>query len=413
MPTPQRAFTLLDVNTPKDTATACLAELATGVPSRATRVVITIAIAVCVAPSLIPVFDGSVPDWARVVDPVVAVSAVALVPGVFRRPIPAAMTLALLAAVSPAATPASTAALVAVALRFRLSAGVPVALLGVATHAILGVTRPMESLGYGWWLLLVSAVHAALLGAGVAFSTHLDLIRSLRERAMRAEAEQALRVAEARRAERDRIAREMHDVLAHRLSLLATYAGAMEYRPDSPPRQLATAAGVVRDGIHRALEELRDVIGVLRHGDGDDPDVTRAPQSGLADLEALVAETRAAGTSVRLDTDLEPDATPPQKLDRTAYRVAQEGLTNARKHAPGAPVTMRLTGRPGDTLILEMENAIRTTHRTTPRYDVASLGGGTGLVGLAERAALVGGRFSHAVTDDGTFRVTLEAPWPR
>ena len=127
-------------------------------------------------------------------------------------------------------------------------------------------------LPYGWWLVLLIAAYAALVGWGQLARARRALIASLRERARRAEAEQGRRVAEARTAERTRIAREMHDVLAHRLSLLATYAGALEYRPDAPPEQLARAAGVVRAGVHQALDELREVIGVLReedHGDGD------------------------------------------------------------------------------------------------------------------------------------------------
>lgn len=408
MPDVRHASRLAEVSTPKDAAAACLVALSTGVPGRAARTAITVGIAVLVATSLIPVIDGSAPDWARVVDPVVAVAAVVLVPVVFRRPVEAAVALAVLVSVSPAATPASTAALFVVALRYRMRRGVPVALLGIAAHAAQGAIRPNESIGYGWWLVLFVAVHAALLGAAVAFGTHIALVNSLRERAERAEAEQALRVAEARHAERERIAREMHDVLAHRLSLLATYAGALEYRPDSSPRQLATAAGVVRDGIHRALGELRDVVGVLRHGDGADPDVDRAPQAGLADLDDLVAETRAAGNPVDVESYLDPEATPPLSLDRTAYRVAQEGLTNARKHAPGAPISMRIAGRPGDTLTLELVNQVCSE----PASAVAALGAGTGLVGLAERAAMVDGRFSHDVTPDGRFRLRLEAPWP-
>jgi signal transduction histidine kinase len=105
------------------------------------------------------------------------------------------------------------------------------------------------------------AAYAALLGWGALTQARWALVASLRERARRAEAEQGRRVAEARMLERTRIAREMHDVLAHRLSLVATYAGALEYRPDSPPEQLSRAAGVVRAGVHQAFSELREVIG--------------------------------------------------------------------------------------------------------------------------------------------------------
>ena len=123
---------------------------------------------------------------------------------------------------------------------------------------------------------------AALVGWGELSQARQALLQSLREQAHRAESEQASRVAEARAAERASIAREMHDVLAHRLSLLATYAGALEYRPDAPPEQLARAAGVVRAGVHQALDELREVIGVLRD---DDPAAVARPQPGLSDLK--------------------------------------------------------------------------------------------------------------------------------
>ncbi len=123
-----------------------------------------------------------------------------------------------------------------------------------------------------------------LVGWGALTQARQALIQSLRERAERAEAEQDHRVAEARAQERARIAREMHDVLAHRLSLLATYSGAMEYRPDSSPEQLSRAAGVIRTGAHQALDELRQVITLLREDEPDDGLTLQPPQPGLSDL---------------------------------------------------------------------------------------------------------------------------------
>src|SRR5262249_28415556 len=181
----------------------------------------------------------------------------------------------------------------------------------------------------------------------------------------RAEAEQGRRVAEARVAERARIAREMHDVLAHRLSLVATYAGALEYRPDSSPEQLSKAAGVVRAGVHQALDELRQVItlfgedhegaagsggvgsGGVGSGGGD------AASGRLADL---VGESRDAGTQVRLDDRLGSPLALPAATGRTVYRVVQESLTNARRHATGQPVTVLLDGRPGEGLVVDVRN---------------------------------------------------------
>ena len=129
----------------------------------------------------------------------------------------------------------------------------------------------------------------------------------------------------------------MHDVLAHRLTLLSVHAGALEFRPDAPPAEVARAAGVIRDSAHEALQDLRQIIGVLRSpGEGADD----RPQPTLATLDALVAESREAGMKVVLDSRV-PDASGvPAATGRNAYRIAQEALTNARKHAPGAEVTV-------------------------------------------------------------------------
>src|SRR6202034_3426778 len=211
----------------------------------------------------------------------------ARLPVLLRWPVPGALALAVLAALSPAATPASTYATLHVSLRRRFPVAAAVAAAGVAGLLIRGLWRAISSLPSGWWVVLVLVAEAALVGWGELW----------REHARRARAEQASRVAEARAAERASIAREMHDVLAHRLSLLATYAGALEYRPDAPPEQLARAAGDVRAGVHQALEELREVIGVLRD---DDPAAVARPQPGLSDFKELVEETRDAGTPVDL-----------------------------------------------------------------------------------------------------------------
>lgn len=157
--------------------------------------------------------------------------------------------------------------------------------------------------GYVWWVVLDVAVHAALLAWGAQARTQAQLVAGLRDRAVRAETEQARRVDEARGAERARIAREMHDVLAHRLSLVATHAGALEYRPDAPPERLAQAAGVVRVGVRQALDELREVVTLLR-SPTDEP---LTPQPGVGDLDRLVEETRATGTPVSRRGTLEGD----------------------------------------------------------------------------------------------------------
>src|SRR5881227_2151615 len=241
----------------------------------------------------------------------------------------------------------------------------------------------------GACLLLTGVV----LGWGLFVRARRELVRSLRAQGDRA-------ADEARAAERRRIAREMHDLLAHRLSLLSVHAGALEFHPDAPAKELAEAAGVIRESAKTALEELRGVIGVLRE-DGSES-VTQPPQPALADL---VEESRAAGMRVTARIAL-GDAAPPAAVGRTAYRIAQEGLTNARKHAPGAAVTLTVRAPDGD---LEVE--VRSLAPVAVAAAAPLPGAGTGLIGLAERVSLAGGTLEHGVDPDGAF--VLRASLPR
>jgi signal transduction histidine kinase len=338
----------------------------------------------------------------------VGVASLALVPLLVRWPVPVAVLLSLLAAVSPAATPPATMAVLLVACWRRFGVAAAVAGTGIAAHLVRGGWQPISGLPYGWYAVLVCVAYAGLVGWGTVVRAHQALIFSLRDRAERAEADQARRVAEARTAERARIAREMHDVLAHRLSLLATYAGALAYRPDAPPDQVSRAAEVVRSGVHQALDELREVIGVLR--DDSLPDLAAAsrPLPGIADLPELIGESRAAGMRVETGGEAWPAAGLPDVAGRTAYRVVQEGVTNARKHAPGQPVTVTLGGGPGEGLDVSVVNPAGQAP-AGPAFPVP--GSGTGLIGLTERLELAGGRLDWR-NSDGEFRLRAWLPWP-
>jgi len=321
-----------------------------------------------------------------ILDVTVGVAALALLPVLLRWPVPGALALAGLAAVSPAAIPAATFGTLHVAEWRRFAVAAWVGAAGVVAGAVQGLWRPFGGLPYIWWLVIVIAVEAALVGWGQLTQARRALIASLRERARRAEAEQGRRVAEARAAER--------------------YAGAIEYRPDAPPEQVARAAGVVRAGAHQALDELREVITVLREDDGDD-DAAQRPQPGLADLPLLVEESRDAGARVQLDDRVPDPAALPGAAGRTAYRVVQEGLTNARKHAPGEPVQVVVDGRPGGGLLIDIRNPLVNGQATGPAIG----GSGTGLIGLTERVRLAGGELDHEATD-GEFRLSARLPWP-
>jgi signal transduction histidine kinase len=196
-------------------------------------------------------FTSGTTTGMLVLDVLVGAVSCALVPVALRWPVPGALALTVLAALSPAATPAVTVAVLVVAQRRPFAVAAGVAGAGIVAHAVRGLWRPIAGLPYGWWLVLVVVAYAALVGWGELTQARHALIDSLRDRAERAEAEQDRRVAEARALERARIAREMHDVLAHRLSLLATYAGAVEYRPESSPEQLSQAASVIRSSSHQ------------------------------------------------------------------------------------------------------------------------------------------------------------------
>ena len=180
-------------------------------------------------------------------------------------------------------------------------------------------------------------VTGGVVAWGMFVRARRQLVLSLRDRAERAEAEQQLRVEQARQQERTRIAREMHDVLAHRISLLSLHAGALEFRPDAAPDEVARAAGVIRASAHEALEDLREVIGVLR--DGSEAGEPERPQPTLADLPALVDESRAGRACACARGPARRRRGRPAGTGRSAYRIVQEGLTNARKHAPARPWT--------------------------------------------------------------------------
>ncbi|MES4890887.1 histidine kinase [Streptomyces sp. NPDC096012] len=264
--------------------------------------------------------------------------------------------------------------------------------------------RPDPDLPYAAVVAFAALLTVSIIGWGMFVRSKRMLMLSLRDRAQRAETEALLRAEQAQRLAREAIAREMHDVLAHRLTLLSVHAGALEFRPDAPREEIARAAGVIRESAHEALQDLREIIGVLRAGEADDAAGGR-PQPTLAAVEALVAECRDAGMRITLDHRVTDPAAVPASVGRTAYRIAQEALTNARKHAPGTEVTMRVTGTAGDGLTVTVGNPAPPSH--VPPVP----GSGQGLIGLTERATLTGGRLEHGARADGGFEVRAWLPW--
>lgn len=250
-------------------------------------------------------------------------------------------------------------------------------------------------------LLYTATTTLAVIGWGLFIRHRRQLVLSLRDRAEHAEAEARLRAERAQQSAREQIAREMHDVLGHRLSLLSVHAGALEYRPDAPPEEVARTAGVIRESAHQALQDLREVIGVLRAPVGE------LPQPTLADVHQLVADSHSAGMRVELRERV--TGTVPESAGRTAYRIVQEGLTNARKHAPRSRVEVSVSGAPGSGLSVE----VRNTAADAAADAESTTGSGQGLIGLAERVSLAQGTLEYGTAaPPGGFRLQAWLPWP-
>ena len=315
----------------------------------------------------------------------------------FRRDHPVVLTLVLipfgiLFSMPMGATPI---ALFSVALHRRARTAVALAVLHAAAVVVvyriaLGPTRT-----YVEAVTFLVLLHIALVAIAMLIRSQRLLVRSWADRARQAEEGQRLRIEQARLGERERIAREMHDVLAHRISLLAVHAGALEVRREASGAE-RQAAGVIRRSAYDALEDLRQVIGMLREQPVED-----RPQPTLGDVPALVEESRSAGATV--DLELADRTGVPDGVGRHAYRIVQEALTNARKHAPGAPVRVAVRGCAEEGLVVEVGNALVPSG--------AMPGAGSGLVGLRERVHLVGGRLEHGPTPAGEFRVRAWLPW--
>jgi signal transduction histidine kinase len=338
----------------------------------------------------------------------IAIGAVAALSLWWRRshPVAVAVLSSLAAIVSAFAGGAGVMALFNAAI--RTSGRTLGALIGLAlaSSAIFPIIYPGGD-AYVPQLLVGILITGVVVGWGLFVRAQRDLVRSLRERAERLQSEQRLKVEQAREAERLRIAREMHDVLAHRVSLLSLHAGALEFRPDASGEEIAEAAGVIRATAHAALEDLRDVVGVLREGAEDG--APEPPQPTLEQIPELVEASRAAGMRVR--ASIQTPAMPvPDALGRTAYRVVQEGLTNARKHAPGAPVDVAVSADRADGLVVEVVSR-RPVGVAVGAGDRLP-GAGTGLIGLAERVALAGGELRHGPDAAGDFVLRATIPWP-
>ncbi|MEV1333585.1 histidine kinase [Micromonospora costi] len=241
----------------------------------------------------------------------------------------------------------------------------------------------------------ICLLFVVLLILGDLIRRNVSTRRALAEQTELSELEQARRAV---LEERTRIAREMHDVVAHHMSMIAVQAETAPYRlgevPDPARAEFAAIAGSAR----AALTDMRRLLGVLR---SDSEQARTDPQPDLADLPALVASARRAGMAVALDADVPTDLPAPVGL--AAYRIVQEGLANAARHAAGAAVRVTVGVDAG-------ELAVRVVNDGTGAPGPDGRGGGHGLTGMRERAVALGGTLTAGVTDDGGYAVHARLP---
>ena len=253
--------------------------------------------------------------------------------------------------------------------------------------------------------LFLSAIPLLL---GVLVRTYRSSERRLAEQERRHSGELSLLE------ERQRIARELHDVVAHHMSVIAIQAEAAPYKMETPPPELVECFAGIRESALTGLTELRRVLGVLRT---DGPDT--APQPGLADLDALLDSARGGGLSVTAAIIGDPVPLP-DGVDLSAYRILQEALSNAMRHAPGSHVAVSVTYR-GDYVGLDVRNDAGSrvtaavaqtagTGETRGKDDLGGTGGGHGLIGMRERATMLGGSLHAGPREGGGFHVIAVLP---
>ncbi|MER6993992.1 histidine kinase [Saccharopolyspora hirsuta] len=281
----------------------------------------------------------------------------------------------------------------------RLLAYVVVASLSAALPGVVAIAADLPRANWS----LESSLGAAALFVGLPLMVGLwsaarrQVVRGLRERAEQLELSQAAKQEQARLQERSRIAREMHDVVAHRVTLMVLHAGAIEV--NAQDGEVVREAALIRSTGREALAQLREVLGVLR---ASQPPAEPVAQPNLEAVQAMVRRSRSAGLDIGIRHEGELSDLPVM-VQHTAYRVVQEALTNAHKHAGSARTEVLLRRRDGELLV--------EVHNAAPRERTAPIpGSGLGLVGLRERVELLGGRFHAAPGFDGGFTVSARIP---
>ncbi|MGY9066990.1 sensor histidine kinase [Streptomyces sp. CAS3] len=321
----------------------------------------------------------------------------------WRRRRPGVVAVAVMIGFVVAFTPASLAvAMYTVGAAYRRAR--PLILYAAAACTAIFVSlltsRPTGNLRESLYIL---ALVLGMLAVGQTVAIRRDLVVEAQARAKALEREQHLLTERARVGERARIAREMHDVVAHRITNIVLTADALKVSPAGRSMdEVAQAGDQIRGEGHQALEELRDILGILAPG-RDGVRAPRALQPDASQLGRLVEGAMSRGQDVRFEVKGHPEALP-APVQRAIYRIAQECLTNAAKHAPGAVVALAVECRL-DGVHVSVTNGLPPK----PTADGSPPGGGYGLIGLKERTALLGGTLTAGPQETG-FRVEACIP---
>jgi signal transduction histidine kinase len=272
-----------------------------------------------------------------------------------------------------------------------------------------GIARPIP-------LVVTAALVGLAVGAALWTRTRAVLAETVIEVGTERQHVSDLTDQLSRQAERERIAREIHDGLGHRLSLLSVHAGALqavasEEPDDRAAHEIRTSAALIRESASESMNELHSLLDLLRNP--GDPDIV-APMATLRDVSTLIDDSVAAGmplvATVFVD---EAESLDPQHA-QAAFRVVQELLTNARKHAPGLAVRLSVTGGPGlGSLDIATANHLpRDPALPGPSDPTPPSRGGSGLAGIHERIERLGGTMHSGIDPTGVFRVQVHLPWP-
>lgn len=311
-----------------------------------------------------------------------------------RAPVLVAIALAAAAAGFATAGVANYVALFTVARHRRTEVAFAVALVDVGAALVFWSLYPANA-SVSLTVVVNVAIALAVVAWGALQQTQQDLVAVYRDRALRIEREHELRAEQIQMAERERIARDMHDSVAHYVSLIALYGGGLEVAGAKDSETVSDTGRTIRHTATRALDELRTAIGILRDG------ANSGPSEGGSSINDLINAARKAGQLVVAHVDDRIDRSE-YAVTQEIYRIVQEGLTNARKHAPGSLVTVDVQRRDDEVLV--------TITNPVDADDVRAPGNRIGLNGLVERAAATGGIVEHGESRPGEFRLHGRLP---